>query len=204
MDKKIKNLLHEASAPVLLMVPFFLLMLFLFLFLSIVPYELLYKTAFILLLAGISIFSRAIEAWQFGVEVHHFILFGVVYVFGIWWALLFVTVTSLVNILMVLFVRSHMFIHTMLGPMLQTLEMLLVAILLAIYAGLSGGGFAQADVLPITSIIIIGTAVEKLLCHKFAGVDLGRLSTATVVAAIVNYNLMLYIGARYLAFLSSL
>ncbi len=204
MDKKIGNILHEAPALVLLMVPFLLLMLFLFLFLSMLPYGLLYKAVFILLLAGASIFSRGIEAWQFGVEIHHFILFGVVYVFGIWWALLFVTVTSLANILMVLFVRSHMFIHTMLGPLLQTLELLLVAILLWIYTALSGGVFTQGDVLAITSIIIIGTAVEKLLCHKFAGVDLGRLSTATVVAAIVNYNLMLYMGARYLAFLNSL
>lgn len=204
MDGKVKDLLHNIPAPALLILPVFLLLFFVFLLLNFLPSEFLLKCMIILLLTGTSIFSRAIEAWQFGVEIHHVILFGIAYVFGIWWALLFVIVTSLVNMSMVLLVRSHMFIHTMLGPMLQTLDLLLVAILSGIYGAVSGGVFSSDTILIATGIIALGTIMEKLLCYKFAGVDLGRLSTATVVAILVNYNLLLYLGRWYISLLGSL
>ncbi len=203
MDKKIKEALHEAPAHILVLIPLAIFMGVLFLLLNLAPYDLLRKILFIVALGGITIFSRAIEAWQFGVEIHHFILFGIAYTFGVWWALAFVVLTSAVNILMVLFVHSHMFIHTMLGPMLQTLDLIFVAIAAGIYGAFSGS-FGPESVVLATTIITIGTAIEKILCYRFAGVDLGRLSTATVVATLVNYNELLYLGSGYMALLSSL
>lgn len=203
MDKKIKEALHEAPAHILVLIPLAIFMGVLFLLLNLAPYDLFRKILFIVALGGITIFSRAIEAWQFGVEIHHFILFGIAYTFGVWWALAFVVLTSAVNILMVLFVHSHMFIHTMLGPMLQTLDMIFVAIAAGIYGAFSGS-FGPESVVLATAIITIGTAIEKILCYRFAGVDLGRLSTATVVATLVNYNELLYLGPGYMALLSSL
>jgi len=203
MDRKIKDMLHEAPAHTLVLVPVLLLMALLFLILILAPYDILRRAMVILALLGITIFSRSIEAWQFGVEIHHFILFGLAYTFGVWWALAFVILTSAANIFMVLFVRSHMFIHTMLGPMLQTLDMLFVAIAAGIYGAISGS-FGPDTVLAATVIITIGTAMEKLLCYRFAGVDLGRLSTATVVAILVNYNELMYLGPGYILLLNSL
>jgi len=203
MDKKIRELLHEAPAHTLVLIPLALFMGALFLLLNLAPYDLLRKILVILALGGITIFSRAIEAWQFGVEMHHFILFGIAYTFGVWWALAFVVLTSAANIFMVLFVHSHMFIHTMLGPMLQTLDMIFVAIAAGVYGAFSGS-FGPETVVLATAIIATGTAMEKILCYRFAGVDLGRLSTATVVATIVNYNELMYLGPGYIALLSSI
>jgi hypothetical protein len=203
MDRKLKDILHEAPAHILVLIPLLLFMGLLFLLLTLAPYDLLRKVLIILALMGITVFSRAIEAWQFGVEIHHFILFGLAYTFGVWWALAFVLLTSAVNILMVLFVRSHMFIHTMLGPMLQTLDMIFVAIAAGIY-GAFYGSFGPDTVVVATVIITAGTIMEKILCYRLAGVDLGRLSTATVVATLVNYNELMYLGAGHIALLNSL
>lgn len=203
MDRKIKEVLHEAPAHILVLIPLLLFMGLLFLLLTLAPYDTLRRIIVILALLGITIFSRSIEAWQFGVEIHHFILFGLAYTFGVWWALAFVVLTSAANIFMVLFVHSHMFIHTMLGPMLQTLDMMIVAIFAGIYGAISGS-FGPDTVLLATVIITIGTATEKILCYRFAGVDLGRLSTATVVATLVNYNELIYLGPGYIALLNSL
>lgn len=190
----IKRTLHKVPAWL------FVVALFLLVSFAVVSLTLLFpidvdKYLFFFLLFGACVLSRALETWQFGFEIHHLIIFCFSFVFGPLYGILFVLLTSVFNIYLALNPPSHMFVHTVEGPLFQTIDLLLTALV----AGFLGP--STNIVLAGTIIVSIGTAIEKALAHKFAGIDLGRAITAFAITILVNNNLFLLFGTTLVSYI---
>ncbi|MFC1455028.1 hypothetical protein ACFLQI_02990 [Candidatus Undinarchaeota archaeon] len=140
--------------------------------------------------------SRMLQFWQFGIQVYDLILFLVTLKYGIGMGLLFIFI-SLVGVLYsVFFIRKHMLIHTIEGPLLQTFDLSLYVVLVGVAAIFFREQMIANIVMWGMFFSTIQLVVDALLTRRLIGIDLARLSNGVIVGILINYNFFVAFGQR--------
>ncbi len=195
--------LHNAHPVALLSIPFLVCGSIAIFLLATLPLAGTVKYFFFAALFGATIFSKMLQAWEFGSEVFHFIIFCFAFTYGPMAGILFSVATSLITIFSAIFVGGHMYNHSVPGPIFQSIDTLLLAILAGL-AGIIAPNFVMENLTVAgLAIILPGAFLEKFFAHKVIGLEIGRLASSMAIGMVINYNLLLVAGPKLLEMMVS-
>jgi len=198
------DILHRIPAWILLLIPFAFFMVIVYLVSLAIPEVIVNHYLFLIAILVVVAISRTVQAWEYGIQVYHFLLFWFAFVYGVWPGILMVFLSTFIVTYFVFYVPKHYLIHTMLGPVLTTITLTFLVTVAGI-AGRFFPGYIYSNfvVFPVM-LAAVSTLFEKIGAHRFAGVEIGRLASAQVVEIMVNYNLFLFYSFSYVTLLRTI
>ena len=188
--------LQQAPPFVLLSIPFLLCGSIAIFLLLTLPLAGTVKYFFFAALFGAVLFSRMLQAWEFGIECYHFIIFCFAFTYGPVAGILFSVASSLIVVFSAIFMGGHMFNHSVPGPVFQSLELFLLSIIAGLL-GVFAHDFTLQHLPYLATFLAACTfALHLSMTRKYVGVETGRLASADVVSIMVNYNLFTSFGPQ--------
>ena len=98
------NIVGKVPAWILLLVPIALFMFFVYIVSLAIPEVIVNHYLFLIgILVAVSI-SRTVQAWEYGIQVYHFLLFWFAFVYGIWSGILMVFLSTFIVLYFVFYV----------------------------------------------------------------------------------------------------
>lgn len=194
----------QKASPVALLAAMFAFIAAMLTFIAyMIPEELVLGVASFVVVYVIIVASRLTQAWQAGVEVHHLFTICFALVYGPLPAIALTIASSITNIYAATNVGNPLLVHTVAGPLQQSLELLIISVL-AGFLGQFAPGFALENLVMVgTGLAALGVGIEKVFCNMFCGIDPGRLGVAWTVNTLINYNLFLFFGHQVILWMQA-
>ncbi len=197
----LKDLLYRAPAWLLLVLPFLAAGLILAFVLSFFPAEVYSRYAAFALVFLAILLSRMLRVWEWGVEVFHFLTFCVTFAYGFFFGSVIALVMSVAMVYLLSAPRAHYLTYGTVSILIQSFGIFVNIVLTGALSFIAPGISVQYSG---TAVVLVALFFDKLLTHRFVGIDLGRLSVSLLVGVVLNYNLFMLFGAGTIGFLSKL